>query len=48
MAVANLAGGFLGAWMAIRHGNEFIRTVFLLVITILGARLAWDTVSMWM
>lgn len=48
MAVANLAGGFLGAWMAIRHGNEFIRTVFLLVITILGVRLAWDTVSMWM
>lgn len=47
MAIANLAGGFLGAKMAMRYGNDFIRKVFLLVITILGARLAWDTVSMW-
>jgi len=47
MAVANLAGGFLGARMAMRHGNEFIRRVFLLVITVLAVRLAWETFSMW-
>lgn len=48
MAVANLAGGFLGARMAMRHGNEFIRTVFLVVISILVVKLAWDTVSQWL
>lgn len=47
MAAANLAGGFLGARMAMRFGNDFIRKVFLVVVTILGARLAWDTVAMW-
>lgn len=47
MAVANLTGGFLGARMAMRHGNEFIRTVFLVVISILAAKLAWDTVAQW-
>jgi uncharacterized membrane protein YfcA len=47
MAVANLTGGFLGAKMAMRHGNEFIRTVFLVVIGILAAKLAWDTVAQW-
>ena len=45
MAVANLTGGFIGARMAMRHGNEFIRTVFLVVISILAAKLAWDTVA---
>ncbi|KAA0917168.1 TSUP family transporter [Dietzia sp. ANT_WB102] len=48
MAVANLAGGFIGARMAMRHGNEFIRTVFLVVISILAVRLAWDTVAQWL
>lgn len=47
MAAANLVGGFLGARMAMRHGNEFIRTVFLVVITILAVRLAWDTAAQW-
>ena len=47
MAVANLGGGFLGARMAMRHGNEFIRTVFLVVITILATKLAWDTAVQW-
>lgn len=47
MAVANLAGGLLGARMALRHGNGFIRTVFLVVITVLAAKLAWDTVAQW-
>lgn len=47
MAVANLSGGFLGAKMALRHGNEFIRTVFLVVIAILAAKLAWDTAALW-
>lgn len=47
MAAANLAGGLLGARMALRHGNDFIRAVFLVVITVLAAKLAWDTVAQW-
>lgn len=43
MAAANLAGGFTGAHMAVRHGNGFVRKVFLVVVVGLGAKLAWDT-----
>ncbi|WP_420175637.1 sulfite exporter TauE/SafE family protein [Luteococcus sp. OSA5] len=44
MAVANLTGGLLGARMAVRHGNGFVRRVFLLVVGVLALKLAWDTV----
>ena len=46
MALANLSGGFLGARMAIRHGNGFVRKVFLLVVGLLAAKLGWDTLAM--
>lgn len=46
MAVANLTGGFLGARMAVRHGNAFVRRVFLLVVGLLALKLAWDTIAM--
>lgn len=46
MAVANLSGGFLGARMALRHGNAFVRKVFLVVVGLLVVKLAWDTVQM--
>ncbi|MGA4669823.1 TSUP family transporter [Propionibacteriaceae bacterium Y1923] len=46
MAVANLTGGFLGAQMAVRLGNSFVRKVFLVVVSILVVRLGWDTISM--
>jgi len=43
MALANLSGGFLGARMAIRHGNGFVRRVFLVVLAALVLKLGWDT-----
>lgn len=43
MAAANLSGGFLGATMALRHGNAFVRRVFLLVIALLAVKLSYDT-----
>lgn len=43
MGASNLVGGFIGARMAIRHGNAFIRRVFLLVLTALIIRLGYDT-----
>jgi uncharacterized membrane protein YfcA len=42
MAVANVAGGYVGASTAIRRGAVFIRRIFLLVVLALMARLAWD------
>ncbi|HSN43905.1 MAG TPA: TSUP family transporter, partial [Propionibacteriaceae bacterium] len=44
MAAANLVGGLVGARTAIRHGNAFVRKVFLVVVTGLAVKLAWDTV----
>ncbi|SMO46871.1 sulfite exporter TauE/SafE family protein [Propioniciclava tarda] len=45
MGVANLTGGFLGSRTALRNGNAFVRKVFLAMIVILGAKLAWDTIA---
>jgi uncharacterized membrane protein YfcA len=42
MAVANISGGYLGSRTAISAGSRFVRRVFLVVVTILIARLAWD------
>jgi uncharacterized membrane protein YfcA len=44
MGAANLLGGFLGARMAIKHGNLFVRRVFLVVTAGLIVRLGYDTV----
>ncbi|HEX8487144.1 MAG TPA: TSUP family transporter [Propionibacteriaceae bacterium] len=44
MGAANLVGGFLGARMAIKHGNAFVRQVFLVVIGGLAVKLGYDTV----
>ncbi len=46
MAAANLTGGLLGARMAIRHGNAFVRKVFLVVVSLLAVKLAVDTFAM--
>lgn len=43
MGAANLTGGFLGARTALKHGNAFVRKVFLLVVSALALKLAWDT-----
>lgn len=48
MAAANLTGGFLGARMALRRGNAFVRRVFLVVVALLAVKLAWDSVAMWL
>ena len=45
MGAANLVGGLLGARMAIRGGNAFVRKVFLIVVGALALKLAWDLVS---
>jgi uncharacterized protein len=42
MAAFNVAGGFLGAHLAIRSGSRFIRTVFLVVVLALIGKVFFD------
>ena len=43
MALFNIAGAFVGARLAMRHGSGFVRAVFLVVSTILIAKFGYDT-----
>lgn len=42
MMVCNVAGSYLGSRMAVLRGNAFIRKVFLVVVTGIVLRFAWD------
>ena len=44
MAIANAAGGFVGARFAILRGNRFIRRLFILIVACLLAKTAFDGV----
>jgi len=43
MALCNVAGAQIGSVLAIRHGSSFVRKLFLLVVSVLIAKFAWDT-----
>jgi hypothetical protein len=43
MAVCNIVGAQFGARLAIRHGSGFVRAVFLVMTTLLIAKIGWDT-----
>lgn len=45
MAAANITGGVIGARTAVKNGNAFVRKVFLIVLAILIAKLAWDVAA---
>ena len=45
MAVCNIAGAQSGARLAIRHGSGFVRAVFLIMTTLLIAKIGWDTLA---
>jgi uncharacterized membrane protein YfcA len=40
--VCNVSGSYLGSKMAVLRGNEFIRKVFIAVVSGIVARFAWD------
>ncbi len=42
MAVCNVAGSVVGSQMALKRGNGFVRTIFLLIVTTMIARYAYD------
>jgi len=43
MAVCNVAGSLAGTHLALKHGSGFVRQVFLVVVTLLIVKFAWDT-----
>jgi uncharacterized membrane protein YfcA len=45
MAAANLLGSQVGARLALRHGSAWVRKVFLVVVSVLIARLAYDLLT---
>ncbi|GGC08185.1 sulfite exporter TauE/SafE family protein [Cellulomonas carbonis] len=45
VGVANIAGAYLGARMAIARGSRFVRVVFLVVVGALIVRLGWDVLA---
>ena len=42
MAVANVAGSFLGSWLALRHGAGFVRKAFIVVVLALVLKTGYD------
>lgn len=42
MATANLLGAQAGVHLAIRHGNGFVRWLFLALVSVLVGKLAWE------
>jgi uncharacterized membrane protein YfcA len=47
MAAGNVGGALAGSRLALRHGNRFVRQIFLLVVAALILRFAWDTLRGW-
>jgi uncharacterized protein len=43
MAVFNVLGSIVGTHLSLRHGSTFVRKVFLLVVSALIVKFAWDT-----
>lgn len=42
MAACNLSGAIIGSRLALRHGAGFVRQIFLLVVVVLIAKMAYD------
>lgn len=47
VAAANLAGGYVGARVAVAGGNRFVRTVFLVVVAVFIVRLGGSLLGWW-
>lgn len=45
MALCNIAGAQLGVRLAIRHGSGFVRSVFMIMTTLLILKMGWDTLA---
>lgn len=45
MAIFNVGGSLAGTHLALKHGSGFVRQVFLVVVSLLILKFAWDTFS---
>lgn len=45
MAACNVSGAQVGSQLAIRHGSGFVRVVFIVVVSALIAKTAWDVLG---
>jgi hypothetical protein len=45
MAACSVAGAQAGSHLAIRHGSGFVRAVFIVVVSCLIAKTAWDAIA---
>jgi hypothetical protein len=45
MAVCQVAGSYTGTHLALRHGNRFVRVLFLVVASLLIARFGWEVLA---
>jgi len=43
MAAFNIAGSLVGSHLALKHGSAFVRKLFLVVVSVLIAKFAYDT-----
>lgn len=48
MSVASILGALIGTKAAIRAGNQWIRTLFLVLAVSLLCKLTWETVRVWL
>ena len=48
MAVCQVAGSLVGTKLAIKHGSQFVRKLFLAVVTLLIFKTGYDAVVRWM
>jgi uncharacterized membrane protein YfcA len=42
MAICNSMGSIVGSRIALKKGNDFVRTIFFIVVTIMIARYSYD------
>ncbi|WP_372744835.1 sulfite exporter TauE/SafE family protein [Lutibacter sp.] len=42
MAICNITGNIIGTRLALKRGNQFVRTIFLVIVTLMIARYAYD------
>lgn len=45
MAVCNMLGSTLGAWLAQRKGTGFVRVLFLVIVSAFIVKLGWETLT---
>lgn len=47
MAIFNILGSFIGSTLALKKGNGFVRTIFLVIVTIMILKYGYDVISVY-